>query len=91
LNELLPTLAEASPDSFLKTLQEQITKHSEVIVELFKQEGDGILSGSLMTGILWSLETIAWIPNNFQMVTVVLAELSRLDIGGNYTNRPDKN
>ncbi|MBR0099349.1 MAG: hypothetical protein IJP90_06495 [Treponema sp.] len=88
LNELLPTLAEASPDSFLKTLQEQITKHSEVIVELFKQEGDGILSGSLMTGILWSLETIAWIPNNFQMVTVVLAELSRLDIGGNYTNRP---
>lgn len=88
LNDLLPTLAEASPDSFLKALQEQISNHSGVIVELFKQEGDGIISGNLMTGILWSLETIAWFPNNFQMVIIVLAELSRLDVGGNYTNRP---
>ena len=88
LNELLPTLAEASPESFLKALQEQISKHSEVIVELFNQEGDGIISGSLMTGILWSLETIAWFPNNFQMVAIILAELARLDIGGTYTNRP---
>lgn len=88
LNELLPILAEASPKSFLKALQEQIAKHSEMITELFNQEGDGIISGNLMTGILWSLETIAWIPEYFQFVVIILAELSNLDIGGNYTNRP---
>lgn len=88
LKELLPTLAEASPKSFVKALQEQIAKHSEMISELFSQEGDGIISGNLMTGILWSLETIAWIPEYFQIIVIILAELSKLDIGGNYTNRP---
>lgn len=88
LNELLPILAEASPSSFLRVLQEQITKHSDLVAELFKQEGDGIINGSLITGILWGLETIAWIPEYFQQVVITLAELSRLDIGGKCTNRP---
>lgn len=88
LNELLPILAEASPKSFIEALKEQIANHSDMIKELFNQEGDGIISGSLMTGILWSLETIAWVPEKFPMVIIVLAELAKLDIGGTYTNRP---
>lgn len=88
LNELLPILAEASPKSFIEALKEQITKYPDMIKDLFKQEGDGIISGNLMTGILWSLETIAWIPEQFQMVIIILAELAKLDIGGTYTNRP---
>lgn len=88
LNELLPILAEASPKSFINALKEQIANHSNMIIDLFKQEGDGIISGNLMTGILWSLETIAWMPEHFSTVIILLAELSKIDIGGTYTNRP---
>ncbi len=90
LNDLLPILAEAEPDTFLKCLQKQITENSEMINELFNQEGDGITGTTLMSGILWSLETIAWFPNLFQPVCLCLAELTKLDKGGVFSNRPIK-
>ena len=59
-----------------------------MIKELFNQEGDGITSSTLMSGILWSLEKISWFPNMFQRVCLCLAELEKLDKGGKFTNRP---
>lgn len=88
LNSLLPIFAEADPKAFMDSLQEQLTNSSNAIIGLFNQEGDGFTSGSLITGLLWGLETVAWFPNYFQRVCIFLAELTKIDKGGNFANRP---
>ena len=44
--------------------------------------------GSLHTGLLWGLETLAWSPQYLPRVALVLAKLARLDPGGRMVNRP---
>ena len=88
LNSLLPILAEADPKAFMDSLHEQLTNSSNAIIGLFNQEGDGFTSGSLITGLLWGLEIVAWFPNYFQRVCIFLAELTKIDKGGKFANRP---
>lgn len=88
LNSLLPILAEADPKAFMESLHEQLTNSSNAINGLFNQEGDGFTSGSLITGLLWGLEIVAWFPNYFQRVCIFLSELTKIDKGGNFANRP---
>ena len=88
LDNLLPTLAEASPEAFISALKNSITKSPETFICIFEQEDSGIFGGTLMSGILWALEDIAWFPNYFGQVIECLAQLALLDKGGNYTNRP---
>jgi hypothetical protein len=40
------------------------------------------------TGLLWGLETLAWIPEYLSRVTLILAKLACLDPGGRIANRP---
>ena len=88
LNSLLPILAEADPNAFMDSLHEQLTNSSNAINGLFNQEGDGFTSGSLITGLLWGLEIVAWFPNYFQRVCIFLSELTKIDKGGKFANRP---
>ncbi|MBF1696761.1 MAG: hypothetical protein HXO77_08890 [Selenomonas sp.] len=41
-----------------------------------------------MTGLLWSLECLAWSPDYLSRVAVILADLASIDPGGRYSNRP---
>lgn len=88
LDSLLPILAEADPKAFMDSLHEQLTNSSNAINGLFNQEGDGFTSGSLITGLLWGLEIVAWFPNYFQRVCIFLSELTKIDKGGKFANRP---
>lgn len=89
LNQLLPTLAEAAPKEFIRAVERALADPACPFDELFRQEGGGHLGGdNYLTGLLWSLEALAWDEDLLTKVCVVLAELAEHDPGGNWSNRP---
>jgi len=88
LNDLLPLLAEAAPDEFLQAVENALQQTPCPFDELFLQEGNGIMGGSYVAGLLWALETLAWDEQFLVRTSVVLGELASRDPGGTYTNRP---
>ena len=48
----------------------------------------GFDGGAMHTGLLWGLETIAWIPDYLPQIALILARLASLDTGGRLLNRP---
>jgi hypothetical protein len=87
LSPQLPLLAEAAPRQFLDAVESGLVDNGPIL-ELFKQEGDGLWGSSPHTGLLWALEGLAWSPDWLPRVTSVIAELARRDPGGRLANRP---
>jgi len=79
---------EAAPDPFLNSLEHLIEEKPDDIRKLFI-EGEGIFGGgSMHTGLLWGLESLAWSPEYLPRVTLILAKLAGIDPGGRLANRP---
>ena len=88
LNDVLPILAEASPDEFLASVEKALDQSPCPFDELFKQESSGITGGHYMTGLYWALERLAWSKDYLSRSIRVLAQLARHDPGGDWGNRP---
>jgi hypothetical protein len=88
----LPLLAEASPEIFLRAVDEGTRGDDPILVSLFQDStSDASLMGSSPhTGLLWALETLAWNPDYLSRAVLYLARLKRLDPGGKLANRPLK-
>lgn len=84
----LPLISEASPDSFLKAVKNSLVKEQPEIMDMFKEEDVFLYKTSHHTGLLWALENLAWLPEYLRDASLVLLKLSRLDPGGNLSNRP---
>lgn len=88
LNDLLPRLAEAAPNAFLDAVENALQNLPSPFAKLFEEEGSGITGGNYLTGLLWALESLAWDADFLSQVAVILGELSTMDPGGNWANRP---
>jgi hypothetical protein len=88
LNNLLPLLAEASPNEFLSAVEIALEQTPCPFDELFAQEGKGTLGENYLTGLLWALESLAWDEDHLVRVSVLLGELISHDPGGRWANRP---
>lgn len=88
LNGLLPTLAEASPSSFLDRVDTALGVDPSPFSEIFDLEDSGVFGRNYMCGLLWALETLAWEREHLGQVVNCLAELAVLDPGGKWTSRP---
>ncbi len=88
LNDLLPTLAEAAPDEFIRIVEDKLKSEQTLFMKLFAQEGAGVTGWNYMTGLLWGLEALAWDEKFLVNVTILLGELASIDPGGNWSNRP---
>ncbi|MGN5136670.1 hypothetical protein ACTG15_00030 [Aeromonas sp. 164P] len=88
LDGLLPTLAEAAPGEYLDAIETAIRLEPCPFDELFSQEGDGVTGSNYLTGLLWSLEGLAWDAQYLVRVCVVLGEIASHDPGGRWANRP---
>ena len=88
LGDLLPILAETSPEEFLSALEEALREDSCPIDMLFAQETAGITGGNYLTGLLWALEALAWDEEYLVRVCVDLAKMGERDSGGNWYPRP---
>src|SRR5690606_33687996 len=58
------------------------------IMEMFEEEDGFLHKTSHHTGLLWALENLAWLPKYLRDTSLILLQLSRLDPGGNLSNRP---
>jgi hypothetical protein len=88
LNDVLPLLAEASPEAFSDAVDAAIHSEAGAFNKVFAQESAGIGGRTYITGVLWGLETLAWAPVYLVQVCRILADLAALDPGGNWANRP---
>lgn len=84
----LPLISEASPESFLKAVKNSLAKEQPEIMDMFNEKDDFLDKISHHTGLLWALESLAWLPEYLRDVSMVLLKLSRLDPGGSLLNRP---
>ena len=88
-NRELPHYAEASPETFLTMLEEDLARNEPVVYSLMKPtRGDAYFTSPPRTGLLWALECLAWNPRTLARVARILASLSRLEIDDNWANRP---
>lgn len=86
----LPYYAEAAPDEFLKIIEGDLRHKDPIIFGLLKPVDSSLFGVSpSRTGLLWALECLAWKPQNLLRVTTILAQLSKLKIDDNWTNKPD--
>ena len=88
IGSILSTLAEATPEQILDSIEEMLKQQPGPFYELFKEEGDGIWGSCYHSGLLWALEKIAMSEEYFARAALCLAGLSTIDPGGRYSNRP---
>ena len=88
LDRHLAKLAEAAPEATLSAIEQRLSTAPDTLGDLFAQEGDLLFGGSSHTGLLWALERLAWSPDYFSRVSIVLARLALIDPGGHISNRP---
>lgn len=89
LHDLLPLLAEASPEQFLAAVERAtVSPKSSPFPAIFAEEGQGAWGWNYMSGLLWALETLAWHADHLGVVVQVLASLAAIDPGGKWANRP---
>lgn len=81
LDELLPLLAEASPEEFLVQLEYKIRNSPALIKQLFDENESYITTSNYSTGLYWALELIAWEPRNLIETGMILTKLASFDKG----------
>jgi addiction module HigA family antidote len=85
----LPLYAEAAPETFLHLLEEDLKSTTPAIFGLMKPVNDAFFGRCWRSSILWSLECLAWKPQNLPRVTKILGALCRQKIEDNWMNKPD--
>lgn len=88
LNSYLPTIAESQPDTFLDILIKAVEIQPIEFHSLFVLVSGGHGGGSVLTGVYWALEGLAWNPEFLFESSSILLKLHAIDPGSNYSNRP---
>ncbi len=90
LERLLPLIAEASPEEFLKAVEAALIDiEKSPFHKIFAQESsDGIAGRNYISGLLWALEGLAWHSDYLTRVILIFGDLASIDPGGNWANRP---
>ncbi|GAB3973343.1 hypothetical protein V1634_35250 [Plantactinospora veratri] len=88
--DLLPLLAEASPEGFLAAVEHSLDGTDPPVMSLFAETPNdfGLGGRSAHPSLLWALESLAWSPALLSRVAVVLGRLADRDPGGRLANRP---
>ena len=87
LSDVSPMLSEASPIGFLESLEKILEEKPEVFTDLMRDE-DSLWGECKHSGLLWALEGLAWSVDYFTKTTEVLINLTKVDKGGRWSNRP---
>jgi hypothetical protein len=90
LADVLPSLAEASPDEFLLAAQDGLDGEEPLLGEMFRDQDSPPIfgGGSPHSELLWALELLALAPEHAADACYILARLAAIDPGGRLSNRP---
>ena len=84
----LPDFAEASPEVFLRLLEQDLRRDGPLVLDLLVPAGGRWPTSPRRTELLWALERLAWNPAHFPRVVDILARMSTVEIGDNWANSP---
>jgi len=88
MSDVLPLLAEAAPDVFLRAVAKATAGPAPLALSFFQDQTDAWQVSSPHTGLLWGLESVAWSSRHVGFAAEVLASLAEIDPGGRLSNRP---
>lgn len=89
LSSVLRDLAEAAPRAFLDAVQASLAKPDRPVTRLIDETSSPSALGRCWhADLLWALETLAWAPQNLLRVCLILAELTKVPVKGNWANTP---
>ena len=88
LEDVLPLLAEAAPDVFLRAVAEAASGQQPLTRKLFQDGDRSWHASSPHTGLLWALECVAWSGRHLGFAAELFATLAEIDPGGKLSNRP---
>jgi len=88
--EVLPFLAEAAPNDFLATLEEDLASSDPTVGIMFQTVDEPLLLGpsGQHHHLLWALEVLCWSPDHLVRATQILTELCRFELPKNSGNNP---
>lgn len=88
--DLLPLLAEASPNAFLSALEDDLATAAPTVGRLFLATNDPFALGSTSEQhhLLWALEILCWSPEHLIRSIQILTKLCRYQLPKNSGNRP---
>jgi transcriptional regulator with XRE-family HTH domain len=81
-------LAEASPRSFLESVEAGLDAVQQPIMSLFRSDDGFITDREYLSDLLWALEMLARSPDHLLQAALLLARLDAVDPGGRWSNRP---
>ena len=84
----LQILAEASPESFCKAIEETLDKISETHLEKLFESEDNFMGEHPYCNLLWALEVVSWNTDYLSRVILILARLSNLEVDIKISNTP---
>lgn len=85
----LPMLAEAAPADFLTTVEKSLALPDRPVARLLSESTTSGIGGRCWhAGLLWALETLAWSSRRLMRVSLILAQLTRTPLQGNWGNTP---
>ncbi|MFA5703255.1 MAG: hypothetical protein WC982_07010 [Advenella sp.] len=91
VSSFLRSFAEAAPDEFLRAVQSSLQKPDKPVSRLITETQTSDTMGRCWhANLLWALELLAWYPARLGRVAIILAELSNVEIKGNWGNTPFK-
>ena len=89
LSSLLPDLAEAAPEAFLRCVETSLSLPNAPVTRLLTETGgSGFMGRCWHAGLLWGLERLAWAPERLARVALLLARFALIEIKGNWANSP---
>ena len=86
LADVLPLLAEAAPDAFLRAVHRDATGGAPLLAGMFTDADE--FTESPHTGLLWALEALCWSDRYLPSALDALVRLAEIDPGGRMANRP---
>lgn len=91
LTDVLCSLAEASPEVFLKSIETSLQSTEVAVKRLLTEtsESTGFGMRCWHADLLHALEILAWNPRRLLRISLILATLSSLKIQGNWGNTPE--
>ena len=88
LRHYLPDFAEASPEVFLRLLEQDLRQDKPIVLGLLAPAGGQWPTSPKRTELLWALERLAWNPAHFPRVVDILARMATVEIDDNWANSP---
>lgn len=89
ISSYLRSFAEATPDEFLNAIKDSLESSKKSVQCLLTEtQSSGTFGRCWHANLLWSLELLAWYPSRLQKVSNILAQLSLVELKGNWGNTP---